>query len=441
MLGLTTFFNNLFLSLFYSQTTQASSNINRLMTWIRSSTKTFRRRTASIALISPCWEPITHSTVIKARKSSAKMLRRHRPTTIWRCRLKSITVINIQCKVKWSRKIITIGSSSNTIYSRHRFYRQSVRLQPSTVHHRLVPRSITRTSSRNSSFSCRHRHPIQTACHRRKVSTVTTIKSNSSMNNRTPTKLCWARTATRTPLISSTCWTRPTTANRSNKITRFCASSCKTQLFNASIIWNRWHWSRFSVAWRSKATSSPSFVSPFSTPSKRSKRHAMRWKSHPTRNSGLNNKFNCGSRQQSSSSSLILSSTASWYSPKTGKCLRCWVTKTSFNARHRWESFMTHNCVCVHETNNWFSFRSAAYCMHSWRYGKRLMSMLHILITIYWRHRQPVRRHRTLQLFKACRKRHCGIKCWTMIAKLVTVIEDNKLMGMNSWIIIKLSKF
>lgn len=37
----------------------------------------------------------------------------------------------------------------------------------------------------------------------------------------------------------------------------------------------------------------------------------------------------------------------------------------------------------VHTNNKAFSFRLAAYCMHSWRYGKRPMSMLHILITIY----------------------------------------------------------
>lgn len=39
--------------------------------------------------------------------------------------------------------------------------------------------------------------------------------------------------------------------------------------------------------------------------------------------------------------------------------------------------------ICVHINNNRFSFRSEAYCMRNWRYGRRPMLMLRILITIY----------------------------------------------------------
>jgi hypothetical protein len=53
-----------------------------------------------------------------------------------------------------------------------------------------------------------------------------------------------------------------------------------------------------------------------------------------------------------------------------------------FTRRAPQVSFMTQ-AFCVHINNNRFSFRSAAYCMRNWRYGKRPMSMLRILITIY----------------------------------------------------------
>lgn len=146
------------------------------------------------------------------------------------------------------------------------------------------------------------------------------------------------------------------------------------------------------------------------------------WRSQAIPNNGPLNMCNCGSLQRSNSSSLSLSRSVKQSSMRTVKRLCCLATKILSNVPHMWVQWRTTWNQSVNWLSWFYSFRLEAYCMHNWRYGKPRLSIRHILIAIYWRHRQLAHRRTSHRAYH-----HSGTRCSMTIVKLATVCWIIKL--------------